>query len=371
MMTKTAWFVIFVGLACWSVSASAQQRGGAPDAAAPAAIICAGTPQAAAPAARGGGGGRGAAAAPPTGVAPPAPVVTTTDIPGVIKSGLTWTQLFEATGNNGDGIVADKDGNIYFAQEINSAVVKIDKNDKVAVFAESPGTGSLAVDQKGRILTVQKMALPNAPQNSGPKAPPTAGIAEVWPNKRILADTFEDGSKWTGNPGDLAVDNRGGAYMVQGCLYYADPAGTIHLAADDLRANGITMSPDYKILYVTHAAPPAPSTVVAFDVQPDGKLTNRRTFATLREGNGNGAGADAAGRVYVPVGAAIQVFAKDGMYLGSIPTPGGVISVAFGGPNHRTLYAVINAGAGLEGVQPTRRVFRIPALATGLKNRGK
>ena len=120
--------------------------------------------------------------------------------------------------------------------------------------------------------------------------------------------------------------------------------------------------------------------MVAFDVQPDATLTNRRTFVTLKQdpadrANGDGTMVDAAGRLYVSIGSTIQVFDKGGKALGSIPTPGRVISIALGGPDHKTLYAVVNASIGLQGpiqgVQRTMRVFRIPAVAQGLKNRGK
>ena len=84
---------------------------------------------------------------------------------------------------------------------------------------------------------------------------------------------------------------------------------------------------------------------------------------------------DSAGRLYVTVGTTVQVFSPDGKFLGSIPTPGGAISVAFAGPNRKTMYVVVNAAVGpdgaLPGVERTMRAFRIPSVAQGLKNRGK
>src|SRR5438093_11230511 len=188
------------------------------------------------------------------------------------------------------------------------------------------------------------MAAANAPNANTPNAPATAAIVELAPQRKILANTFTDGSTLPGRPGDLIGDSKGGAYFTQGCLYYAAPNGKISRVGDDLRTNGIALSPDNKILYVTNGAAPAPGgrgrgaggasgTIVAFDVQPDGTLKNRRTFATLQSGNGDGSAVDAAGRLYVTVGPTIQVFAPDGKLLGSIPTPGGAISVAFAGPN--------------------------------------
>jgi gluconolactonase len=380
-MKRKVWFAMFAGLVGCPLVAGAQQ--GAP-------VVCVGTPQfaaQAAAAAQNPGQGRAQAPVPARGTAPPPPDITTAEIPGVIAAGLKWTKIWEALGNNADGIVADKNGNILIAQEEASAAIKIDKNDKASVLiANTKGAGSFSIDQQGRLLAVQRMAAANAPNENTPNAPQTAAIVELAPQRKIVANTFADGSTLPGRPGDLIADSKGGAYFTQGCLYYAAPNGKISLAGDDLRTNGIALSPDNKTLYVTNGAAPgpggrgrgaggAPGTIVAFDVQPDGTLKNRRTFATLQSGNGDGSAVDAAGRLYVAVNTSIQVFAPDGKPLGSIPTPGGVISVAFGGPNRKALYVVVNAAVGPDGALPgvvrTMRAFRIPSVAQGLKNRGK
>jgi gluconolactonase len=106
----------------------------------------------------------------------------------------------------------------------------------------------------------------------------------------------------------------------------------------------------------------------------DGILVNRSTLATLQSGNGDGSAVDSAGRLYVTAGATVQVFDKDGKFLGSIPMPMGVISVAFAGPDRKTLYIVAN-GRPLLTDKPVigvaRTIYRMPMIAQGLKNRGK
>src|SRR5262249_49424776 len=108
---------------------------------------------------------------------------------------------------------------------------------------------------------------------------------------------------------------------------------------------------------------------------------NRRNFARLEAGgNGDGMAIDAAGRVYVTSGPGVQVFAPDGKYLGLIPTPRGVISVAFSGAGKKTLY-VVGSGAldpdGREHAEPAGRrnnaksIFKISLLAEGFKGRAK
>ena len=53
---------------------------------------------------------------------------------------------------------------------------------------------------------------------------------------------------------------------------------------------------------------------------------------------------DAAGRLYVTSAPGVQVLSPEGRYLGIIPTPRSVISVAFSGPDKKTLY-VVGSGA--------------------------
>ena len=52
-----------------------------------------------------------------------------------------------------------------------------------------------------------------------------------------------------------------------------------------------------------------------------GMLANRRDFATLPMGNGDGSAVDSQGRLYVTSNPGVQVFDKTGKYLGLIPTP--------------------------------------------------
>src|SRR5205814_4611397 len=143
------------------------------------------------------------------------------------------------------------------------------------------------------------------------------------------------------NPNDLTADGKGGVYFTQGGVYYASPRGVVSKYGQNITPNGIILSADEKRLYVTNGP-----TLAAFDVQKDGSLTGQREFAKL-EGGGNGDGStfDAAGRLYVTSNPGVQVFGTDGKYLGLIPTPRGIISVAFSGPDRKTLYAVARDNA--------------------------
>jgi gluconolactonase len=139
---------------------------------------------------------------------------------------------------------------------------------------------------------------------------------------------------------------------------------------ENLHTNGIILSMDEKTLYVTNG--PA---MVAFDVQPDGSLTNQREFAKLEGGGfgGDGTTIDAAGRLYVTTSSGVQVLGPDGKLLGVIPTPRGVISAAFSGPGKKSLYILARGAKDAQGneVANAAQVYSIPMIAQGFKKRAK
>ena len=112
-------------------------------------------------------------------------------------------------------------------------------------------------------------------------------------------------------------------------VYYVPPGGVPIRVADDIsRPNGVQLSRDEKTLYVNdtggiHA--------FAFDVLPDGRLSNRRVFATYvgRDqsvarteepvSNADGLVIDEEGRLYALTEAGIEVVSSSGQHLGVIP----------------------------------------------------
>jgi len=198
-----------------------------------------------------------------------------------------------------------------------------------------------------------------------------AAVVQLAPQRKTLATTFQ------GDPldciggvlNDLTADTKGGVYFTMGGLFYADPKGTVTKYGDNLTTNGIILSANEKTLYVTNGP-----TLAAFDVQPDGSLTNQREFAKL-EGGGNGDGStiDAAGRIYVTTNPGVQVISPEGKYLGIIPTPRGVISLAFGGKDKKTLFILARGARDAKGeeVANAAQVYAIQMIAQGYKGRAK
>jgi gluconolactonase len=300
------------------------------------------------PVGRGGGRGRGRG---PEQAGPRD--YTVTAIPGVIAAGQKWREVWQVDGNNADGIIATKDGGILIAQNDNSDVIKLDKNGKTSVAYSGTNTGgSLAMNSKGTLFVANRGL--------------GTSIEELAPQRKTFANKINgDPMECIGGVlNDITADSKGGVYFTMGGLFYADPMGKITKYGENLTTNGIILSADEKHLFVTNGA-----SLAEFDVQKDGSLTNQREFAKLG-GGGDGSTFDSAGRLYVTINAAgapgIQVIGPDGKDLGIIPTPRGVISVAFSGPDRKTLYAVSRDNA-----QNKDWIIAIQMIAQGPKGRGK
>jgi gluconolactonase len=298
--------------------------------------------------------------------------VTVTAIPGVVAAGATWSTAWQGT-DNADGLVATPDGGLLFAQEQPRRISKLDAMDRSSVFlSDTRGVGSISIDSKGRVIAVERTCTdPGGHPESCNE--PTA-VSVLTPTRLTLASRFE--GKPLGRLNDLVVDAKGGVYFTVGGAYYVGPNGGVTSLGDDLRTNGVMLSRDEQIVYVTNG-----NTIVAFDILPDGGLTNRRNFATLEAGgNGDGMAIDGEGRLYVTSAPGVQVFSSEGKYLGVIPTPRSAISVAFSGPGKRTLYIVGSGALGPDGQEFTtpdgvrnnaKTIYRLPMIAAGFSGRSK
>jgi len=283
------------------------------------------------------------------------PDTTAPDIPGVVRGG-TKVQLVRDLFHSTEGPIAMPDGSLLFTEQDagDGRLVRIDKDDTISTFVDSTNrTIGLAYDPKGRLIGTQS----NIPR-----------VGVLAPTRMTLAEEFEGVPLVA--PNDLVADKKGGIYFTdplgsrfrpipvgrtKPLLFYIRPDGKLMKASEEVeRPNGITLSPDEKILYAANGP-----TIAAFDVQPDGTLRNFRTFATLVGGNADSMCVDAAGRLYVAAGG-VQVFNPQGQHLGTIPTPLSPQAPAFAGADKKTLY-VVGSGA----------VYKIAMIAQGVQGRAK
>ena len=298
--------------------------------------------------------------------------VTVSAIPGLVLAGSRWMLAWQGT-DNADGIIGTDDGGLLFAQEQPNRISKLDANDKVSVALEDThGTGAIAIDARGRVLAVQRTCTDPGGQPAQCTEPTRIGVLS--PERKVLADSVD--GKPLGRLNDLVADKKGGVYFTVGGAYYVNTAGRVTSLGENIRANGIMLSPDERVLYVTNGG-----SILAFDVQAEGGVTNRRDFATLEAGgNGDGMAIDAAGRLYVTSQPGVQVFDRLGKYLGLIPTPRNAISVAFAGRDKKTLYIVGSGALGADGkefITPegvrnnAKTIYKLSMLTEGFKGRAK
>jgi gluconolactonase len=297
------------------------------------------------------------------------------EIPGVIAAGASW-ELVWADFKTADGIVGTPDGGLLFAQEQGNTIRKLDANNHEFVYlTDTDGAGALSIDPQGRLYVVQRTCTdPGLPFSAS--CPELTKISILAPEVRLLANSFPDGRP-LGRLNDLIADGKGGAYFTVGGLYYVNAQGVVSTVADqDIRTNGLMLSRDGKTLYVTNE-----TVLLAFDVQPDGSARNRRELGALAGDTGaDGMTIDSEGRLYVSARSGVHVLAPDGRHLGLIPTPRVPITLAFSGPDKKTLYAGQMGAVGPDGrpwstpkgVRNTAMtIYRIPMLAQGFKGRPK
>ena len=290
---------------------------------------------------------------------PDPPVAPSSAIPNVIAAGQTWKTVWDWQGNNADGPIAADGGTLLFANNDANNVMRMDpKTGLASIVHRDVNTGGAVSRSKNGALFVVSRGL-------------NSGVLQLEPTRKVVATTY-NGEPFEcvgGVLNDLTADSRGGVYVsITGAgVFYVNPQGTVSKHGENMQgANGIILSPDEKTLYVTNGA-----VVVAFDVRGDGTLTNQREFAKLRGGTGgDGSAVDQQGRLYVSTQTSVDIFEPNGTFLGTIPGVPGLHGVAFGGPDKKTLYAIVFTGAW--GTSSARnRVMAIPTLTQGYTGRAK
>jgi sugar lactone lactonase YvrE len=172
-----------------------------------------------------------------------------------------------------------------------------------------------------------------------------------------------------GRPGwnDIVVDGRGNAYVNRagfefgtgeevkpGFVHLVTPDGSVREVGDDiLFPNGMAVMPDNRTLIVADSYRHA---LVAFDIDADGGLANRRVWADVGEGTPDGICIDAEHAVWyadVPNRRCVRV-AEGGEVLRRIDLDRGGFACALGGPDGTTLFAAMAQwqGMGPEPVTP-------------------
>ena len=221
-------------------------------------------------------------AAPPDPVLPP-----TAPIPGVLAAGQSWKVVWSWEGNNVDGPIAGDNGTLLFANNDASNVMQLDPATglaNVALPRHEHRRRGLAQQER---RAVRRRTRARRRHRAAGAAAEAAG--EHVPRRAARMRRRRDERSRRPTPA-AACTSRSPAPRG---VFYANPKGVVSQYGKDVPlANGIILSPDEKTLYVTNGA-----VVFAFDVKPDGSLTNQREFGKLRGGEGgDGSAVDQQGR---------------------------------------------------------------------------
>lgn len=151
---------------------------------------------------------------------------------------------------------------------------------------------------------------------------------------------------------DIAVDSRGNTYVnninfdfpggqfTPGMLVVVAPDGAPRQVADGLAfPNGMVVTPDDSTLIVAESYG---NRLTAFDIEADGRLSNRRVWADLGNGAPDGICLDAEGAIWyadVPNKRCARV-REGGEVLQTITLDRGCFACALGGADKKTLFIV-------------------------------
>jgi gluconolactonase len=289
------------------------------------------------------------------------PALAQTGIPGVLAPGVE-VELVQEGFVFTEGPLGTPDGGLYFSDIRPNKIYLLEPGGKIVLLRENTnGSNGLALTKDGELL---------AAEGDGKR------ISRRSRDGTITSVTESAGGKPFLSPNDLIPDARGGLYItdpgprpvVPGrptSVSYLAPGAkdAIIIDGEVARPNGLTLTRDGKTLIVDDTIG---LNVFAYDVEGDGSVKNKRTFAQLKdipegkESGADGLALDNEGRIYITTLAGVQVFDAKGQHLGTIKVPRQPANVAFGGGDKRTLYITAREG-----------LYRIKMLAQGPDRIGK
>jgi len=221
------------------------------------------------------------------------------------------------------------EGRLWFCNWIDRQVVAVDMDGKSEVMvARDPGSPPMgySIDwlPDGRLLTTGDKVQRHERDGSA------VTLADQ-PANEIVVDAR--GNIYI-NGADF--DFAGGGAPTPGYIKLITPDGHMRQVADDIAfPNGMVITPDNRTLIISESFA---RRLTAFDIDPDGGLSNRRVFAD--DVAPDGITLDAEGAVWVQTGFSVARVAEGGKVLESVDVPEGraPFALMLGGPDRRTLF---------------------------------
>jgi gluconolactonase len=233
-----------------------------------------------------------------------------------------------------EGPAWSREGFLLFSDCVTNKIFKFPPGPNAAVYAEIPGgpVGN-AFDLQGRLYSCES--------HSRRVTRTTKKGTEV------LASKFE--GKRLNAPNDIIVRRDGHIYFTDPAfgdqqdhreldffgVFHITPKGDLEaLAKWQTRPNGVTLSPNGKVLYVADSDA---RLVRAYDLDRAGAASNERVFVDKIPGVPNGIRTDEKGNLYVAA-KFIYAYSEDGKPIGHIELGETPSNLTFGDPDLESLY---------------------------------
>jgi gluconolactonase len=245
--------------------------------------------------------------------------------------------------NNIEGPAFDKNGNLYVVNfERDGTVGLVKPNGDAELFITLPEgstANSIQFDSKG------KMYLADFTGHNILKVDMKSKKVSVYAHH----DAFNQ-------PNDICINKRDQIFASdpnwkegKGKLWRIDKGGKVVLLSDQMgTTNGITLSPDEKLLYVNESVQ---RKIWKFNVDGKGNIANKTLFAEFPDFGFDGMKCDAEGNVYVTRygKGTIAVLSPDGKLIREVQLKGKNCSnLVFGGLNGKLVFVTLQDRKGME-----------------------
>lgn len=229
-----------------------------------------------------------------------------------------------------------REGFLLFSDVPAHHIMKLGPGDKVpSVYREDSGyANGNTFDAQGRLYSCESKTRRVTRTDKKGKI---EVLADKWEGKRFNA------------PNDIVVRKDFNVYFTDPAfgdqadtreldffgVYRITPKGQLSLIARPKgRPNGITFSPNGRILYVANSDD---HTVVAYDVDHAGETSNERVVVSGVDGVPDGIRTDEKGNIYIAA-KGIAIYTPEGKLLSTIPIAETPANCAFGDADFQTLY---------------------------------
>lgn len=263
-----------------------------------------------------------------------------------------------------EGPAVDGEGNLFFSDGPNDRIMRLTRDGALSVFHQGAGRANgLLFDNRGRLLMCQ---------SGGQGGRRRVARLEADGSETVMGETY--GGKPFIAPNDLCIDRKGRVYFTDpyygppheksqptSGVYRIDAPGEVTLVIDDLeRPNGIVITPDNRLLYVSDRGT---QKLHRYRVDPDGGLEADGVLYDFSPDRGiDGMWLDVNGNIFGAAGegetSGLFVISPGGKLLLSRPMPEFSTNVVFGGPEMRDVYltastSVYKMRSRTPGVRPT------------------